>query len=97
MTYRNEVTDRLCKAILSLKSEEECYAFLDDACTVKELIEIAQRLEVARLLSEKKSYQAITAETGVSSATIGRVNRCLLYGSGGYRTALERLGEEKND
>ena len=92
------MTDRLFKAILSLENIEECYAFFEDACTIKEIIDISQRMEVARLLAEKKSYQAISEQTGVSSATIGRVSRCLLYGSGGYKTALERTcfaGEEK--
>lgn len=95
MKYRNESTDRLLCAILNLKNLDECYDFFDDACTVKEIIEIAQRFEVACMLAEKKSYQSITEETGVSSATIGRVNRCLQYGSGGYRMAIDRLNSEK--
>lgn len=95
MKYRNESTDRLLQAILNLKTLDECYDFFDDACTVKEIIEIAQRFEVACMLDDKKSYQSITEETGVSSATIGRVNRCLQYGSGGYRRAIDRLKSEK--
>ena len=94
MNYRNEATDRVFKAILSLKSLDECYSFFEDACTIKEIIEISQRFEVARMLSEKKSYQAINEKTGVSSATIGRVNRCLIYGTGGYKMAISRLNEE---
>ena len=96
MTYRNKLTDRFFEAVLSLTSVEECYDFFEDVCTVKEIIEISQRLEVARMLSEKKSYQTINAETGVSSATIGRVNRCLVYGTGGYRRAIERTNNKKN-
>lgn len=96
MTYRNKLTDRFFEAVLSLASVEECYDFFEDVCTVKEIIEISQRLEVARMLSEKKSYQTINAETGVSSATIGRVNRCLVYGTGGYRRAIERTNNKKN-
>ena len=96
---RNRYTDSLFEAILSLKSIDECYRFFEDACTVKEIIEISQRFEVARMLFEKKSYQTITAKTGVSSATIGRVNKCLMYGSGGYKTVLDRTkkqSERKN-
>ncbi|MCQ2405941.1 MAG: YerC/YecD family TrpR-related protein [Oscillospiraceae bacterium] len=90
-----ESLDKLFDSILSLKTREECYDFFEDACTIKEITEIAQRLEVATLLSEGKSYVAITEEIGISSATIGRVNRCLKYGNGGYKMVLDRLGEEK--
>lgn len=85
----------LLNAMLSLKTEEECAAFLEDAFTIKEIQDIAQRLEVASLLSNKKSYQEISRETGASTATISRVNRCLTYGKNGYHLVLERL-EPKN-
>ena len=97
MTYHNESTERLFKAILSLQSIEECYQFFEDACTVREIMDLAQRFEVAGMLADKKSYQTITKETGMSTATISRVNRCLNYGTGGYRLALERTREEQNN
>ena len=93
MTYHNESTERLFRAILSLQTMEECYQFFEDACTVREILDIAQRFEVAGMLADKKSYQVITKETGMSTATISRVNRCLNYGSGGYQLALERTKE----
>lgn len=77
-------------AVLSLKTSEECQAFFLDVCTIKELQDLSQRFQVAVLLSEGKNYQEISRQTSVSSATISRVNRCLLYGDGGYRTVLER-------
>lgn len=88
-------TDRLFRAILSLQNIEECYEFFDDVCTINELVAMSQRFEVARLLDEKENYQNINAKTGVSTATIGRVSRCLAYGSGGYRKALDRLKESE--
>ncbi len=88
----NEMTHRLYQAILSLRSEEECDAFFEDLCTIKEVQDLSQRLWVASLLHEGKGYQEISALTGASTATICRVNKCLLYGSGGYRLAL---GEEQ--
>lgn len=91
---RNSETDALFEAILSLDSLEECYRFFDDACTIKEMKEIAQRFYVARLLHSGKNYQEVNAATGVSTATICRVNKCLNYGEGGYRTAIERLEKE---
>lgn len=91
--FRNEEIDHLFQAILSLKSVEECYLFFEDACTIKELNEIAQRFEVACLLDEKKNYQEVNKKTGASTATICRVNKCLNYGGGGYRTAIDRLKE----
>lgn len=83
-------TDRLFEAILSLKTEEECYRFFDDLCTIGELQAMTQRLQVARLLREGKTFTHISEETGVSSATITRVNKCLSYGTGGYELALDR-------
>lgn len=97
MKYKNEATDRLFEAILSLKNEEECAAFLEDLCTVKELHDMGQRLETAVLLSEGASYQKISETVGISSATVSRVNRCLLYGDGGYREIINRLKEQKTN
>lgn len=85
--------DKLFDAILSLKNREECYLFFEDICTVKELMSIAQRLDVARALKEGKVYSEVEKESGASSATISRVNRCVQYGSGGYSLVLEREKE----
>lgn len=92
--FHNQEIDHLFKAILSLKSVEECYLFFEDACTIKELNEIAQRFQVACLLDEGRNYQEVNKETGASTATICRVNKCLNYGGGGYRTAIDRLKGE---
>ncbi len=92
--FRNEEIDNLFRAILTLESVEECYLFFEDACTIKELNEIAQRFQVACLLDEGRNYQEVNKETGASTATICRVNKCLNYGGGGYRTAIDRLKGE---
>ena len=89
--FHSESVKGLFQALLLLENEEECANFFEDICTVKEVQDIAQRLEVAKMLKEKKSYQTISKETGASTATISRVNRCLLYGSGGYTKMLEKL------
>ena len=83
------------RAVLSLRSEEECAAFFEDVCTIKEIQDISQRLAVADMLNEGEKYQTIEEKTGASTATISRVNKCLNYGSGGYRTVLERMKSEK--
>ena len=95
--YHNKDMDFLYRGILSLQTREECYAFFEDVCTIKELQAMAQRFRVASQLKENKNYNEIQADTGASSATISRVNKCLLYGSGGYATALERMGKERED
>ena len=96
--WHNNSTDELCEAFLSLKNKEECYAFLEDICTIKEILEMSQRLSVAKLLSKGMSYAQISQQTGVSTATISRISKCIEYGNGGYKTGIERLGEgEKND
>lgn len=90
--------EALFDAILALKTKEECYAFFEDACTVKEVLDVAQRLQTAKMLRKGESYTAIAEKTGMSSATISRVNRCLEYGCGGYDLVLARLkGEKEND
>ncbi|KGM95962.1 TrpR-like protein YerC/YecD [Clostridium novyi A str. 4552] len=83
--------DYLCKAILSLENKEECYRFFEDIFTINELKSIEQRLQVAKMLKQKKTYTEIAKETGASTATISRVNRCLNYGSDGYNVVLERI------
>ena len=95
--YHNKDMDYLYRGILSLQTREECYAFFEDICTIKELQAMAQRFRVAQMLRDNKNYQQIQADTGASSATISRVNKCLLYGSGGYETALQRLTEETDN
>ena len=86
----------LCNALLSLKTPQECKALLEDLCTIRELQDISQRLAVAGMLDRGRNYAEIAAETGASSATISRVNRCLQYGSRGYRLILDRMREENN-
>lgn len=88
---KDEMTDSLFEAILKLESLEECYAFFEDICTINEIKSLAQRLEVAKLLEQKVTYTEIQTITGASTATISRVNRCLAYGSDGYKLILERI------
>ena len=87
-----ESVDRLFQTILNLQTIEECYAYFEDICTIKEVLDMSQRLDTAILLSQGLSYQKIAEQVAVSSATIGRVSKCLHYGSGGYRNAIEKLG-----
>ena len=95
--WHSKTTDDLCKAILSLKTKEECYAFLEDICTIKEVQDISQRLAVAKMLSQGVSYTTICKETGASTATISRVSRCYEYGAGGYKNVIAKLSKEKNN
>lgn len=92
---RNERTDFLFDCILSLKTKEECYKFFEDLCTMNELQSIAQRIVVAKMLSENQVYKKIVDETGASTATISRVNRSLLYGCDGYEEIFNRVEESK--
>ena len=83
-------TISLFEAILSLSSVDECALFLEDICTIKEIQDLTQRYAVARMLDAGEKYQEIEEKTGASTATISRVNKCLLYGNGGYRTVLKK-------
>ena len=89
--------DRLFLAILSLESIEECYKFFEDVCTVKEILEISQRLKAAKMLTEGNNYVEVCKETGMSTATISRVSKCLEYGDGGYKLVLDRLNNTRED
>lgn len=91
----NESVKLLVKAFMTLENEEECRAFLDDIMTTKEILDISQRVVVAKMLSEQAVYNKIAEETGASTATISRVNRSYSYGTGAYKTVLARL--EKKD
>jgi TrpR-related protein YerC/YecD len=91
----NSDVDALFEAILSLESLEECYAFFEDACTIKEILDISQRLKAAKMLSAGANYADISRETGMSTATISRVSKCLDYGAGGYKIAIERTQPTK--
>ncbi len=88
--------DFLFEAILKLNNLNECYAFFEDLCTVQELKAMSQRIAVAHMLSTKKVYSEIVAETGASTATISRVNRSLHYGCDGYELVFNRLNDGKN-
>lgn len=92
-----EKNERLYRAILALETEEECYAFFQDLCTIAELRSMEQRYEVATLLSEGVVYSDILERTGASSATISRVNRALLNGTGGYVSVLGKMKEDGHE
>lgn len=92
--YKSENTDRLVQSLLALNNEEELYRFLEDVLTIQETKSITQRLEVAAMLRNKETYQEIVRKTGASTTTIGRVNRSLQYGAGGYQLVLDRLNED---
>ncbi len=89
----SESLDRLLDVIAQLEDKEECRRFFEDLCTIKELLDMAQRLDVAMLLNKGVNYQTISQQVNVSTATISRVSKCLNYGSGGYRAALKKLEE----
>ncbi len=94
---QSESVDYLFQSILTLKDVGECHTFFEDICTVNEILSLAQRLEVAKMLVDKKTYIDIAEKTGASTATISRVNRSLAYGNGGYDIVFGRVNKEKND
>ena len=93
---KNKQTNELFSSLLLLKSVDECYRYFEDLCTIQEVRDLAQRLVIAKALDAGCSYQNTIEKTGVSTATIGRVKRCLRYGAGGYRLILDRIREGEN-
>jgi TrpR-related protein YerC/YecD len=96
MSFRSKSVDRLFQTFLNLETIDECYAYFEDLCTIKELLDMSQRLDTAILLKKGLSYQKICEQVDISSATVGRVSKCLNYGSGGYNTAIEKLQKGEN-
>jgi len=94
---RNETIDQLFDAILALKDREECYRFFEDLCTITELQAMSQRFHVAQLLRKGMVYNEVGQISGASSATISRVNRCLMHGAGGYTMILDRMSGKDKD
>ena len=94
---RNQSVENLVQVVAQMESADDVYNFLSDLCTIKELQDMAQRFEMALLLKEGANYQSVAGKVGASSATISRVNRCLMYGNGGYEKAIEifKKGERK--
>lgn len=91
---RDEETNTLFKAILSLQDIDECYEFFEDLCTIKELADMTQRVRAARMLLDGKTYEQIVEQVEISTATISRINRCIQYGSGGYEKILNRIAQD---
>ena len=92
--FQSEQVNMLLKTIMDIEDFETCRMFFEDICTIKELQEMSQRLQVAKELKSGKNYNDISKSTGASTATISRVNRCLVYGSGGYNAVLSALEEK---
>lgn len=99
MNYRykvqNDEIDKLFEAILLLKDKEECYRFFDDLCTINEIEAFGQRLEVAKMLQGKMTYQEIEKKTGISAATISKISKSFSFGPGGYEMIIKRLNNEE--
>ena len=93
-TIRTKAVKEMFDAILTLEEEEECYKFFDDVCTVNEVLSLAQRFEVAKMLTQGHTYMEVAEQTGASTATIARVNRSLNYGGEGYEMVFARLREK---
>lgn len=91
--YTNDSIDRLMKAISLVESPQECRALFDDLCTIKEMQNMAMRLDTAIMLSKGINYQEISKQTGASTATISRVSRCYNYGDDGYKNIIAKLAE----
>ena len=92
--FNTPAIERLFAAILQLETQEDCQRFFEDICTIKEVQDMSQRLEAAILLDQGAGYQAVSEQVGISTATISRVSKCLNYGAGGYRQAIDKRKEE---
>lgn len=95
--FKKARTDLLAQAFLALKSEEDCYRLFEDLFTIREVQDLSSRMEIALMLRDKVTYNEIVEKTGASTATIGRVNRALNYGAGGYQLVFETLENTQSE
>ena len=95
--FYSESIDRLLRVIVDLESVEEAYRFFSDVCTIKEVQDMAQRLDTAFLLADGENYQTIAQKVGISTATISRVSRSYHYGKGGYRQVIKKAREQSDE
>ena len=91
---KNERTNLLAQAFLSLETEEDCYRLFEDLFTIREVQDLSSRMEIAQMLRSRETYNVIVDKTGASTATIGRVNRALNYGAGGYALVLDKINQK---
>ena len=96
-TIRTDTVDAFFDAIMQLRDKEELYSFFGDVCTTNEVVSIAQRFAVAKMLHENRTYIEIAKATGASTATISRVNRSITCGNGSYELIFERLADPGSD
>lgn len=89
----NNSLKNLYQAIIAIDNIDECKEFLDDICTIQEIEKMAQRLEAAKMLMENATYEQVIKETGISSATLSRVSKCVRYGDGGYKKIIDKIKE----
>ncbi len=94
---KTPATDELFRAVLALETMDDCYAFFEDLCTMKELADMAQRLTAARMLLQGNTYEQIVKSVEISTATISRINRCIQYGAGGYERVLGRIAAKAGE
>ena len=95
--WHNKSTDELCEALLALETKEECYAFLEDICTIREILDISQRLSIAKMFDDGATHAVIRDETGASAATISRIRKCWDYGTGGYKMIINKCKGKDDD
>ena len=91
---KSQQADLLAKAFLSLESVEDCYRLFEDLFTIREVQDLSSRMEIALMLRDKVTYNEIVEKTGASTATIGRVNRALNYGAGGYQRVMDKMKKD---
>lgn len=91
---KSKQTDLLAEAFLSLETQEDCYRLFEDLFTIREVQDLSSRIEIALMLRDRITYNEIVEKTGASTATIGRVNRALNYGAGGYARVMEKMKKE---
>lgn len=89
----NNSLKNLYQAIIAIDNIDECKEFLDDICTIQEIEKMAQRLEAAKMLMKNATYEQVIKETGISSATLSRVSKCVRYGDGGYKKIIDKIKE----
>ena len=71
------------KALQKLKSSKDLSAFVDDLFSEEEILDLAQRIKIAKLIIKGKTYDEIAEKVKTSTSTVSKIGQVLKYGKGG--------------
>ena len=73
-----------------LRSSKDLSSFIDDLLTEEEILDLAQRIKIAKLILDGKTYDEIAEKVKTSTSTVSKIGQIIKYGKGGLQKALAK-------